>query len=84
MPVYSDADFLNTFIPQEDCVAVQDVATEQSAVLEVKAKGDFTAISQVKAENNDAAPVYDLTGRRLSAVPQKGMYIQNGRKMMAR
>jgi hypothetical protein len=84
MPVYSDADLRDTFIPQEDCVAVQDVATEQSAVLEVKAKGDFTAISQVKAENNDAAPVYDLTGRRLSAVPQKGMYIQNRRKMMAR
>jgi len=41
------------------------------------------AIQHVEAE---AAPngrnIYDLTGRRLSAVPQKGMYIQNGKKIL--
>ena len=26
-------------------------------------------------------PIYDLQGRRLSAKPQKGLYIQNGKKM---
>jgi len=72
--------------PEALNIWAENAATIQTigSVLEVKAKGDLTAISQVKAENNDAASVYDLTGRRLSAVPQKGMYIQNGRKMMAR
>ena len=31
---------------------------------------------------SDADKLYDLTGRRLSAVPQKGMYIQNGKKIL--
>lgn len=32
-------------------------------------------------EDNLSLPVYDLQGRRLSAQPTKGIYIQNGKKM---
>ena len=30
------------------------------------------------------APIYDLQGRRLSAMPQKGVYIQNGKKKLVK
>ena len=30
------------------------------------------------------APIYDLQGRRLSATPQKGVYIQNGKKKLVK
>ena len=48
------------------------------------------AVSSIEASVNDAPkigratldePIYDLQGRRLSAKPQKGLYIQNGKKM---
>ena len=33
----------------------------------------------------DASPeIYDLQGRRLSAIPQKGVYIQNGKKIIVK
>ncbi len=32
----------------------------------------------------DDSPIYDLTGRRLSSRPEKGFYIQNGRKYLIR
>ena len=40
----------------------------------------ITAIPVLK-EDNLSLPVYDLQGRRLSAQPTKGIYIQNGKKM---
>ena len=85
MNVFTEEDLRNTFISQEDCIAVQDVASEQSAVLEVKAKGDITAIESVQAESQDAATaIFDLSGRRLSSVPVKGMYIRNGKKVLVK
>lgn len=32
----------------------------------------------------DDSPIYDLTGRRLSSKPEKGFYIQNGKKYLIR
>lgn len=32
----------------------------------------------------DDSPIYDLTGRRLSSRPEKGFYIQNGKKYLIR
>ena len=37
------------------------------------------AVQSVAAPQQSAAPVYDLQGRRI-ATPQKGLYIQNGKK----
>ena len=85
IPVYSEADWRNTFISQEDCIAVQNVTGEQSAALEVKAKGDLTAIGSIQAENEDATTaVYDLSGRRLTSVPARGMYIRGGKKVLVK
>ena len=33
---------------------------------------------------NESGAVYDLQGRRLNAVPEKGMYIQGGKKIVKR
>ena len=33
---------------------------------------------------NESDAVYDLQGRRLNAVPEKGMYIQGGRKVLVK
>lgn len=43
--------------------------------------GDATAIEKVEAANGQAA-IYDLSGRKLNSVPQRGVYIQNKRKMI--
>lgn len=47
----------------------------------LKLDGAVTGIQSVEnaAEN---APAYDLQGRRLPQVPTKGLYIQNGKKIM--
>jgi len=40
----------------------------------------ISSVKYLSTDKNDG--VYDLTGRRLSVVPQKGMYIQNGKKIL--
>ncbi len=37
-----------------------------------------------KDRKEPAAPIYDLTGRRLNSVPEKGIYIQGGKKWMVK
>ena len=43
--------------------------------------GDPNAVQGVKADNG-TAPWYDLSGRRLSTPPTKGIYIHKGRKIV--
>ena len=44
-----------------------------------------TAIQSVRSYKPKAdGAIYDLQGRRLSSPPRKGIYIQNGKKMIAR
>ena len=63
-------------------VAVQTVG---KASLEVKGRGDATAISNVSGVvPQEAADIYDLTGRRLKTAPQKGVYIQGKKKFVAK
>ena len=40
------------------------------------------SISDITADKISASPLYDLQGRRLNGTPQKGIYIQNGRKYL--
>lgn len=43
--------------------------------------GPTTGISSIKADGNDAAaPVYDLSGRRIAEPYGRGIYIKNGKK----
>lgn len=44
--------------------------------------GTITGINGVEVSTGADAPVYDLQGRRLPQVPEKGIYIQNGKKIM--
>ena len=37
-----------------------------------------------QADDKTTGPVYDLLGRKLSSIPSKGIYIQNGRKYVVR
>ena len=41
---------------------------------------ETNTISDIPADKISATPLYDLQGRRLNDVPQKGTYIRNGRK----
>ncbi len=50
-------------------------------VFSLKLDGGLTGIEGVESAGADA-PVYDLQGRRLPQVPEKGIYIQNGKKIM--
>ena len=40
-------------------------------------------ISNIKVEQSDAA-IYSIDGRRLEKVPAHGLYIQNGKKYIAK
>ena len=63
-------------------VAVQTVG---KASLEVKGRGDATAISNVSGVvPQEAADIYDLAGRRLKTAPEKGVYIQGKKKFVAK
>ena len=59
---------------------IVDDAAEPS-FLSLKLDGGLTGIEGVESAGADA-PVYDLQGRRLPQVPEKGIYIQNGKKIM--
>ena len=59
---------------------IVDDAAAPSA-FSLKLDGGLTGIEGVESAGADA-PVYDLQGRRLPQVPEKGIYIQNGKKIM--
>lgn len=42
-----------------------------------------SSVNSTKAESDNTS-IFDLTGRRLNSVPQKGMYIQGGKKWMVK
>lgn len=45
---------------------------------------DFDAIDQIRVDDEDGTSrYYDLNGRLLPGKPQKGMYIHNGKKVIA-
>lgn len=49
----------------------------------VSVKSDLTTVRNSSTAVPDASSeIYDLQGRRLSAIPQKGVYIQNGKKKL--
>lgn len=62
---------------QNGIVTVRDREGEHIAV---KAETSVPVVLQ----NEEEQPAYDMMGRRLQAVPAKGMYIQNGRKIQKR
>ena len=43
-----------------------------------------TGIQVTTSAREDHNPAYDLNGRRIKGVPQKGVYIQNGRKVVVK
>ena len=52
----------------------------------MRLEGEATALGRIEADTNDKAngALYDLTGRRVSHVEKGGLYIQNGRKFIAK
>lgn len=41
---------------------------------------EMNLISEIPAAKTQVSPFFDLQGRRMSGIPQKGLYIQDGRK----
>ena len=62
-------------------MVVQNVG---KASLEIKSRGEATGIDNVPGAVHKDAGIYDLTGRRLRTAPQKGVYIQGKKKMVAK
>ena len=47
----------------------------------------MSGITEVKSQydgNRTDGYIYDLQGRRLTSVPQKGLYIRNGKKYLVK
>ena len=85
--------FCVRIFPTEVDAIDAEVFSDTSAAVKVKAwtldaqQGQGTGVgdplllnSEIIKNNN----VYDLQGRRLNAVPQKGLYIMNGKKYVCR
>jgi hypothetical protein len=46
---------------------------------------NFTSVNDVKIKMNEVdGNIYDLTGRKLQNLSKKGLYIQNGRKVVVK
>ena len=51
----------------------------------LSATGEANSIQDAEYRmQNESDAVYDLQGRRLNAVPEKGMYIRNGKKVLVK
>ena len=46
--------------------------------------GEANGVPSATAEDRQDAPVFDLYGRRLNGVPQRGIYIRDGRKYVVK
>ena len=65
-------------------VTVDDGTTQFTQRIGVAVAGNASGISELNSQTNThSAPVYTLTGQRLSR-PQRGLNIQNGKKFMVR
>ena len=58
----------------------QYVLEECSVGDEILYHHDLSGIIAPKLDATDKAAIYDLSGRRLQAIPQRGVYIVNGKK----
>ena len=56
------------------------VLEECSVGDEILYHDDITGLTTPKLDATDKAAIYDLSGRRLQAIPQRGVYIVNGKK----
>lgn len=61
-----------------DCSAVEGLAKTISIIF-----GDATAISDISLNEDDSAPIYNLSGMLVSKT-QKGVYIRNGKKYVVK
>jgi len=60
-------------------------AWTSAAEIGIQADADVTAIDDVRQDNSQASSrIYDLQGHLLSTVPDKGIYIQNKKKYLAK
>ena len=75
----SESESDRTIAANKAYLIVDDAAAH--SVFSLKLDGGLTGIEGVESAGADA-PVYDLQGRRLPQVPEKGIYIQNGKKIM--
>jgi len=50
----------------------------------LRTKNDQENRPRDPATTEESSEIYDLQGRRLSTMPQKGVYIQNGKKIVVK
>ena len=77
-------DGTNTLYSGKNRAYLTNVPQESSeGVKAFSLNGSETAIDEVIILNEDTA-IYDLSGRRLSKKPTRGIYIQNGKKILVK
>ena len=63
-------------------VSALPTTAQGAASFSFRFEGGTTGISEVKTENEKA--IYDLTGRRVEAITEAGIYIVNGKKVLVK
>ena len=72
-------------LPANRCwLKVIPPSTTHARTMHIIFEGDETGISTVNANDANDAPIYDLTGRKLSRRPASGYYIQGGKKYVVK
>lgn len=64
-------------------VASSGNAVEACPLYTLRPEG-WSAINDITTSSTNDKEIYDLSGRRLSSEPTRGMYIRNGKKVMVR
>ena len=66
----------------EECECIRNTENETKAKYPyMVVDNSEDGILAKEEESVSSAPIYDLSGRKLPKVPQKGLYIMNGKKV---
>ena len=59
-----------------------DLSNSNTAKIALEIEESATEIVSVRNNHNEGSYIFNINGQRLNAVPQHGVYIQNGRKVI--
>lgn len=77
---YSLSDFRT---PLDDLAAYEALVNAYNTVYDIAVlKNPNVGIGDINAEGNSSDAIYDLSGRKVNSAAERGIYIQNGKKVL--
>ncbi len=79
---YKGSDTNNTYLRPLGAYLQAQPGVEVRGIEVQEADGTYTAIEAVEMANNNAESLYTIDGKKVQKAAQKGVYIQNGKKVI--